>query len=66
MLGYRPTVLFLILVVTAGITLRLAYPADIEFKADERWSFDQARTVLEAARARPRHADEYWRAQFRV
>ena len=47
MLGYRPTVLFLILVVTAGITLRLAYPADIEFKADERWSFDQARTVLE-------------------
>ena len=47
MLGYRPTVLFLTLVVTAGITLRLAYPADIEFKADERWSFDQARTVLE-------------------
>ncbi len=36
-----------ILVLAAGIAVRLAYPADIEFKADERWSFDEARRVLE-------------------
>jgi hypothetical protein len=37
----------LILALVAGAALRLAYPTDIEYKADERWSFEQTRTVLE-------------------
>lgn len=35
-----------VLAVAAGIALRFAYPLDIEYKADERWSFEQARAVL--------------------
>ena len=46
MLRYRPTALLVILVLAAGSAIRLAYASDIEFKSDERWSFDQARTVL--------------------
>ena len=34
------------LAIAAGIALRLSYPNDIEFKADERWTFDEARAVL--------------------
>lgn len=36
----------LIAVLIAGCALRLSYPADIEFKADERWSFEETQTVL--------------------
>ena len=32
--------------VAAGIVLRVLYPLDIEFKADERWTFDQVRAAL--------------------
>jgi hypothetical protein len=41
--------LAVLLAVAAGIALRFAYPLDIEYKADERWSFDQARAVLQGA-----------------
>jgi len=34
------------LAIAAGIALRLSYPGDIEFKADERWTFDEARAAL--------------------
>ncbi len=37
------------LALAAGIALRLAYPGDIEWKADERWLFEQARAVLAGA-----------------
>jgi hypothetical protein len=37
---------FVALVIAAGIALRLSYPNDIEFKADERWTFDEARAAL--------------------
>lgn len=37
---------FVSLAIVAGIALRLSYPNDIEFKADERWSFDEAQAVL--------------------
>jgi hypothetical protein len=43
----RPIAVLVILALAAGIALRLAHPEDIEFKADERWSFDQARAVIE-------------------
>ena len=42
----RSTVLFVLLAVVAGIALRLSYPTDIEFKADERWTFDQVRAAM--------------------
>jgi hypothetical protein len=32
--------------VAAGLVLRLSYPLDIEFKADERWTFEQVRAAL--------------------
>jgi hypothetical protein len=32
-----------------GVTLRLVYPADIEYKGDERYSFDAAMAVLHGA-----------------
>ena len=37
---------FVALAIAAGIALRLSYPNDIEFKPDERWTFDEARAVL--------------------
>jgi len=36
----------LILAIAAGIALRFAYPLDIEWKADEHWSFEHARSML--------------------
>jgi len=35
----------LVLALAAGIALRLAYPDDIEWKGDERWTFDQAQLM---------------------
>ena len=35
----------LVLALAAGMTLRLACPNDIEWKADERWTFNQARLM---------------------
>lgn len=32
--------------IAAGIALRFAYPYDIEWKADERWSFEHAQMML--------------------
>jgi hypothetical protein len=37
---------FVALALVAGLALRLSYPNDIEFKADERWTFDEARAAL--------------------
>ena len=37
---------FALAAVAAGIVLRVLYPLDIEFKADERWTFDQVRAAL--------------------
>jgi hypothetical protein len=37
---------FVALAIAAGIAFRLAYPHDIEFKADERWTFDEAGAAL--------------------
>lgn len=34
------------LAIAAGLALRLAFPNDIEFKTDERWTFDEARAAL--------------------
>jgi hypothetical protein len=44
---YRSPTTLVIFFLAAGMALRLAHPEDIEFKADERWSFDQARSVIE-------------------
>jgi hypothetical protein len=41
------------LVLLAGMALRLAYPADIEYKADERWTFDTVRAVLDTGEPMP-------------
>jgi len=30
----------------AGIALRFAYPGDIEWKGDERWTFDHAQLII--------------------
>jgi hypothetical protein len=43
----HPVPLFVMLVLAAGMALRLAYPDDIEYKADERWSFEQARSMAD-------------------
>lgn len=47
LLRYRLTAIPLILVLSAGIAIRLAYPDDIEYKHDERWSFEQSRAALD-------------------
>lgn len=39
-------VLGLVVALAAGIALRLAYPDDIEWKADERWTFGHAQAML--------------------
>lgn len=39
----------LVLAVLLGAVLRLIWPLDIEFKGDERWTFDQVRGVLSGA-----------------
>jgi hypothetical protein len=36
----------LTLAIAAGVALRFAYPLDIEWKTDERWSFDHAQLML--------------------
>ena len=55
-----------VLAIAAGIALRLSYPNDIEFKADERWTFDEARRRAgRRALAFARNADELGRAQSR-
>jgi hypothetical protein len=36
----------LVLVLATGITLRLTYPDDIEWKGDERWTFNQAQLMV--------------------
>ena len=36
----------LVLAIAAGIALRFAFPLDIEWKADERWSFEHAQAML--------------------
>src|SRR3712207_6691005 len=38
----------LVLAVLFGITLRVIWLADIEWKADERWTFEHARQMLSA------------------
>jgi hypothetical protein len=39
----------LVIALAAGIVLRLVWQEDIEFKADERWSLEQARAMLAGA-----------------
>jgi hypothetical protein len=38
-------VLGILLVLAAGIALRFVYPADIEWKREERWTFDQSQQM---------------------
>src|SRR5262245_2564663 len=40
------TLIMTVAAVAAGFVLRLSYPLDIEFKADERWTFEQVRAAL--------------------
>ena len=43
---HRLAAILLMLALVAGVALRVAYPTDIEFKADERWSFEETRIAL--------------------